>query len=116
LTTQLQNEEEEEEEQELRGLMIKCTRVFLLYRRRVGLEVLPCFEVPVLEVLEGTIGRVIGTEKQREGPRTLPFSGVRTCPNFQRKCTSTHREDFLPFHKILDDHSLAEFLHLTMVI
>jgi len=113
LTNQLQNEEEEEEE-ELRGLMIKCTWVFFLYRRRVGPEALPCFEVPVLE---GTVARVIGTEKQKEGPRTLPFfSGVKTCPNFQRKCTSTHREDFLPFHKILEDHSLAEFLHLTMVI
>jgi hypothetical protein len=111
LTTQLQNEEEEED---LRGLMIKCTRVFFLYRRRVGPEALPCFEVPVLE---GKVAPVIGTKKQKEGPRTLPFfSGVQTCPNFQRKCTSTHREDFLPFHKILEDHSLAEFLHLTMVI
>jgi hypothetical protein len=83
--------------------MIKCTQVFFLYRRRVGSEALPCFEVPVLE---GTVARVIGTEKQKEGPRTLPFSGVKTCPNFQRNCTSTHREDFLPFHKILEDHSL----------
>jgi len=114
LTTQLQNEEEEEEEEELRGLMIKCTRVFFLYRRRVRPEALPCFEVALLE---GTVARVIGTEKQKKGPRTLPFfSGVKTWPNFQRNCTSTHREDFLPFHKILEDHSLAEFLHLTMVI
>jgi len=114
LTTQLQNEEEEEEEEEeLRGLMIKCTRVFFLYRRRVGPEALPCFEVPVLE---GTVARVIGTEKQKEGPRTLPFFGVKTSPNFQRNCSSTHREDFLPFHKILENHSLAEFLQLIMVI
>jgi hypothetical protein len=44
LTTQLQNEEEE-----LRELMIKCTGVSFLYRRRVGPEALPCFEVALLE-------------------------------------------------------------------
>ncbi len=96
--------------------MIKCTRVFLLYRRRVGLEVLPCFEVPVLEVLEGTIGRVIGTEKQREGPRTLPFSGVRTLQKLEQVFTfwvSCLRVDDLLILSCCRD-GLKEFDHFEL--
>jgi hypothetical protein len=54
----------------------------------------------------------MGTEKQGIA-RALPFSSVKTCPNFQRKYTSA-AEDL--FHFIRSWKIVAEILCLTMVI
>jgi hypothetical protein len=53
--------------------------------------------------------------KNKERPRVLPFSSVKTWPNFQRMCASTV-EDFFCFVRSWKIVAFAEFLGLKMVI
>jgi len=80
-----------------------------LNRRRVGPEILPCFEVPGQKGDSPRDGHC----KNKGGPKALPFSCVKACPNFQRTYTSTTK-DF--FHFVRSWKIVGQFLHLTMVL
>jgi hypothetical protein len=76
-------------------------------RRRVGQEIFPCFEV---RRHKGDSPRY-GHCKNKGGPKVLPFSGVKACPDFQRTCTSTAKD----FFRLRSWKIVGQFLHQTMV-